>query len=498
MIDDSNIRTLVIEGEEKTAIRIGEKEDSLPGHIFQGEKHDSLICKDGTVRDIKYGAIYNEGIERYVYFDKMEICSLEHIASTHRGNALKIIRNLAIALESADKDFLNLETGVFPLYRIFIYEDDGVFLLSPDIGDVLSLIRRPEEKNSEVNALIRRDSEDNYRLIAQMGELLYYAATGALPYISDDVRLYKYQEFPLSSALGLLSESLDEKTLGFINLILHAKRQEMRDIMGNRSPAKALSWFISRSEMLKWNLGERKKEDYAVLEESEEYKSFSQKAYSGAKRNTFFRKKGTMMIVALIVVAFLSAFLYDYVSALLEPPVSAGEDQEGVVMSFYEAQNSLMLDDMLSAVKKTDVPQETEVMTLYVTSRMRMAYEAYNPMVDIDKWVDAGMPDINPGAVIYGVTDIELERIDEDTIAAHSVWYTPYSKSGDIEDDSTDTENPTYITIYENEVTQVFDFTWNDRGWWNITGAKITEFEEKGEYRVDYIMNEDSPMPQGV
>ena len=94
MIDDSNIRTLVIEGEEKTAIRIGEKEDSLPGHIFQGEKHDSLICKDGTVRDIKYGAIYNEGIERYVYFDKMEICSLEHIASTHRGNALKIIRNL--------------------------------------------------------------------------------------------------------------------------------------------------------------------------------------------------------------------------------------------------------------------------------------------------------------------------------------------------------------------------------------------------------------------
>ena len=365
--------------------------------------------------------------------------------------------------------------------------------MPPDLGDLIGIMRDEETKENEVNRIIQGTAEKQFLLITEMAELLYYAASGIFPFASDEVRGSGYREAPIS-----LFASLPERTEGFISFIFHAKNREMRDIMGNRSPAKALSWFISRSEMLKWNLGERKKEDYAVLEESEEYKSFSQKAYSGAKRNTFFRKKGTMMIVALIVVAFLSAFLYDYVSALLEPPVSAGEDQEGVVMSFYEAQNSLMLDDMLSAVKKTDVPQETEVMTLYVTSRMRMAYEAYNPMVDIDKWIDAGMPDINPGAVIYGVTDIELERIDEDTIAAHSVWYTPYSKSGDIEDDSTDTENPTYITIYENEVTQVFDFTWNDRGWWNITGAKITEFEEKGEYRVDYIMNEDSPMPQGV
>ena len=498
MISDKEIRTLIVEGIERTAIRLGEKEDSLPGHIFQGEKRNSIICKDGVIREIKYGAIYNEGIERYVYFDKMEIFSLEHMATTHRSNALKIIKNLAIAIESADKEFLNLETGVFPLYRIFIYEDDGVFLLSPDIGDVLSLIRTPEEKNGEVNALIRRESEDNYRLIAEMGELLYYAATGELPYISSDVRLYKYQEFPLLSALNILSEKLDEKTSGFINLILHAKRQEMRDIMGNRSPAKALSWFISRSESLKWDLKERKAEDYDAIKESTEYKNFLEKAYSGAKRNTFFRKKGTIIVIALIVALFIGAFLYDYISALLEPPISAGENQEGVIMSFYEAQNNLMVDDMLSAVKKTDIPQETEVMTLYVTSRMRMAYEAYNPMVDIDKWVDAGMPDINPGAVIYGVTDIELERIDEDTIEAHSVWYTPYSSSGDIENDSTDTENPTYITIYKNEVTQVFDFEWNERGWWNITGAEITDFNEVGEYRVDYIIPEDIQRPQGV
>ena len=165
-------------------------------------------------------------------------------------------------------------------------------------------------------------------------------------------------------------------------------------------------------------------------------------------------------------------------------------------MSFYQAQNDLMLDDMLSAVKKTDVPQETEISTLYVTSRMRMAYEVYNPMVNAEDWIASGMPSVNPGAIIYGVTDISLERIDEDTIAAHSTWYTPYSESGDIENDSSDVTDPTYLMIYENEVTQVFDFEWNDRGWWNITGAEITSFEQKDEHRVDYIMNEENPSLQ--
>ena len=496
MVKDTEIRELIIDGEVKTALHLGEKEDSLPRHVFQGEKFDSLIVKDGNVRKIRYGAIHNEGLKRYVYFDKMEIFSLEHLFTSHRKNALTIIRNIAIALESAPKKFLNLETGVFPLYRIFIYEDDGAFLLSPDIGDVLSLLRSEKERSGEINALIRRDSEDNYRLIAEMGELLYYAATGSLPYISDDVRLYKYSEFPLIDALKILGDKLDEKTAGFINLILHAKRQEMRDIMGNNSPSKALSWFISRSLTLSWDLEERKEEDRERIEKSEAFTSFSAKAFSGAKRNTFFRKRGTLILIILIAAALTGTFLYDYITELLRPPVSAGMDQEGVIMSFYQAQNDLMLDDMLSAVKKTDVPQETEISTLYVTSRMRMAYEVYNPMVNAEDWIASGMPSVNPGAIIYGVTDISLERIDEDTIAAHSTWYTPYSESGDIENDSSDVTDPTYLMIYENDVTQVFDFEWNDRGWWNITGAEITSFEQKDEHRVDYIMNEENPSLQ--
>ena len=198
---------------------------------------------------------------------------------------------------------------------------------------------------SEVNALIRRDSEDNYRLIAEMGELLYYAASGELPYISDDVRKYKYREFSLQSALALLSESLEDKTLGFINLILHAKRQEMRDIMGNNSPAKALSWFITRSETLEWNLEERNECDRKKITESDEFRLFSEKAYSGAKRNTFFRKKGTIIIISLVVAIFVGTFLYDYISNLLEPPVSAGLDQEGVIMSFYDGLSQCTLSE---------------------------------------------------------------------------------------------------------------------------------------------------------
>ena len=487
MIKDTEIEKLIVDGKKKTAIRIGEKEESLPSHIFQGEKLDSLIIQDGHVRKVRYEAIHYEAEKRYVYFDDMDLYSLEHLFTTHRKNALNIVRNIAIGLESADKDFLNLETGVFPLYRIFIFGDDGAFLLSPDIGDVISLLRTPEERMSEVNALIRRDSEDNYRLIAEMGELLYYAASGELPYISDDVRKYKYREFSLQSALALLSESLEDKTLGFINLILHAKRQEMRDIMGNNSPAKALSWFITRSETLEWNLEERNECDRKKITESDEFRLFSEKAYSGAKRNTFFRKKGTIIIISLVVAIFVGTFLYDYISNLLEPPISAGLDQEGVIMSFYDGQNRLIVDDMMSAVKGADVPQEMEVMNLFVTSRMRMAYEAINPVVSAPKWLEEGSPDLPMGYTVYGVTDIRMERADEDTVVAYSTWYTPYAEDGETENDGTDTTNPTYSIVFVKEVTQVFDFEWNDRGWWNITGAEITSFEQVDEIRIDYI-----------
>ncbi len=495
MVKDSEIRTLVIEGEEKTAIRIGNKEESLPAHIFQGEKHDSLVIRDGKVEKVRYEAIYNEGEKRYVYFPKMDLFSLDHLSTTHRHNALSIVRNIAIGLESAGESFLNLETGVFPLYRIYICGEDGAFLLSPDIGDVLSLIRTNEERISEVNALIRRDSEDSYRLIAEMGELLYYAAAGDLPYSSDDVRKYKYQEFPLEKALELLNDRLDEKTLGLVNLILHAKRQEMRDIMGNRTPGKALSWFISRTDGLNWDLEEKDGKDYEGLRECTEYKAFEQKAFSGAKRNTFFRKKGTIIAICIIAAALVSAALYDYISRLLEPPVSAGMSQEEVIMRFYEDQNSLMPDSMMSAVKGADVPQENEVMNLYVTSRMRMAYEQINPVVNVDDYLSAENPELITGATVYGVTDIELERVDDDTIIAHSKWYTPYSEDGGTENDGGDVTEPTYTIIFIKDVDQVFDFTWNERGWWNITGAEITKFDEVGSIRADYVKTDHTPIP---
>ena len=54
MVKDTDIRDLIIDGEVKTALHLGEKEDSLPRHVFQGEKFDSLIVKDGNVRKIRY------------------------------------------------------------------------------------------------------------------------------------------------------------------------------------------------------------------------------------------------------------------------------------------------------------------------------------------------------------------------------------------------------------------------------------------------------------
>lgn len=480
MIKAEDIVKLDVDGVVKTAIRIGYKDDSLPSHIFQGGKKEGIIVENGIPRPFLWESITFKDDQRYVYFEDMEVYSLEELFYSKRNLALEIVRNIAIGLENADESFLNLETGVFPLYRIFLLSGSGVLLLPPDIGDVISILRNDEQRMSEVNVLIRRESEQQFKLIMEMAELLYYSASGKLPYQDQDIRHYRYEEYPLGNILSSNKESLDDKTVGLINFILHAKRREMRDIMGNRSAGKALVWFIEKSKGLEWAL--EKGNDFLIssYENTEDYAKFSKRSIDGAKRHDFFRKKGTIISVCSIIAIVIAAFLYDYISSFLEPPATADLDQEEIVAAFYQAQNEIDPTALMDAVKGASIPQENEVTNLYVTGKMRQAYENVEPIIDVNTWISEGMPAIPAYTMIYGVVLDGMERIGENTIRAYSTWYSPYTED-EVEEE---TDDPSSLTIYKNLVEQDFTFTWNDRGWWNITAAPITSNEAAGKISV--------------
>lgn len=461
---------IIRDGQEKTAIWIGNDDMGIPRHLLQGEKKSGIISDGRTIRPWFWDGLCAIEGERYVYFEPCRIRPIYEISTSARRNAMKIVRNIAFALRDTKKDFLDLITGIFPLYRIWIYGESDVLILPPDLGDIFAVMRSDERKEAEVNWIIQGNAEKPFLLITEMAELLYFAAAGCFPFSSEAARESGYKEMPLS-----FYASLPEKTEGLINFIFHAKSREMRDIMGNRDGGENLNWFLIRSESLEWGLENRTEEerDQAILkaESSEEYKAYFQSREKKAKRNAFWRVKGTIIIVATVLTLSIGGFLWSYIGNLLEPPLTKDLEPEGIIEAFYAAQSDCNPDGLMTALKGFDAPQQMEVMNLYVSTRTRMAYESFDPLVNAAEWVSEGKPEVPETSNIYGVVLEEIEQTGENTYQARGIWYTPFPYN---EEETFQTEEGS-IPVYLYEITQSFTFTWNDRGWWNITDSEITE-----------------------
>lgn len=486
MLDYSYIRTLCVDGVEKSGIRIGESNVDMPRHLMQGEKKSGMIISKGNISPWYWEGMVPEGGYRYIYFPKLELSSLKDLSSLKRSHALEIVRNIAIGLNSASSDFLNLETGIFPLYRIFIVNDADVLLLPPDVGNILSLTLEPVERQKCVNHLIKPSAEKGYLLILEMAELLYYALSGYLPYADEDTRRARYKEFPVSDVNKVLDAGLDEKTLGFISVSLGAKAQQMRDIMGNGSAEKALSWFIKNTEDLAWNLRtEQRKVVKPKVKGSLAYIEYKEKTEKKAKFNNFMRIKGTAIIISVVVILAVILIAGDYIKNLLAPPTTKDYDQEEIVAYVYRMQNELNAAELSTCTKGTKMPQENEVTNLFVTTRVREAYEFKTVVVPADRWVAEGKPAIQEGQMVYGVSEYEIERLDDDTLVAYFTLLTPYEYfNGEEEQQETDIIQEE-LYVYEYRIAQTFDFEWNDRGWWNIVDSEFSTVEFVGKEVVE-------------
>ena len=476
---------IVRDGQNKTAIWIGNDDFGIPKHLMQGEKKSGIISDGKELKPWFWDGLCAIDGERYVYFEPCRLRSIYSLSTTARKDALKIVRNIAFALSQTKKDFLDLITGIFPIYRLWIYNDTDVLILPPDLGDIFAIMRTEERKDAEVNRMIQSTAEKPFLLITEMAELLYYAASGVFPFASDTVRGSGYKEAPIS-----LYAKLPEKTEGLINFIFHAKNREMRDIMGNRDGGENLSWFLKRTEDLEWNLDniseEERDRNIEKTENSPEYATFFKERSRIEKRNSFWRVKGTIIIVVTIIVLSVGGFLFNYISNLLEPPETKDLEPVGIIEAFYASQSECMPESLTTAFKGCSAPQEMEVTNLYVSTRTRMAYENFDPLVNAAEWVEEGMPAVPESSTIYGVVVNSITQTGENTYTADATWYTPYP----YDDSETVSATLTSIPVYMYDVTQTFTFTWNDRGWWNITGTEITDNEFLGTEIVEtYPLN---------
>lgn len=479
MINENDIINAKIDGVEKTCIRIGGDEFGLPKHLMQGEKKASYIYKDGKLTQYYWEGLTSINGNKYVYFSPINLIPIMAIGTYERENALSILASFANALLLIPKDEITLESGIIPLWRLYIIKDGGVLILGEDLSNIFSVMREDKERREEVVDFLKKGTEKGFTLISQFTQLLYYSLTTDIPYSDDNVRSYNYKEIPLSFYREGF-KNLDEKTIGFINFVLHAKPLEMRDISGNKTAVENLSWFVSRTENLSWNvLNQDKNESDAIkdkVKNSKEYQNFWEKTEKGARRNRFWRVKGTIIIVSVIIASFTLGFGIPYVKSFFDPPLTKLLEPVDIIYAFYDGQNSLDIQKMTTALKSAKAPQENEVINLFVTTRMRYAHEGFEPVVRADSWLEEGKKAIYEQSFIYGVTNLEITKNGESSFIAKGIWYTPYA----YDEDDDKNEMIDGKTVYKYSVTQRFTFTFNKRGWYNITGLETVESEYLG------------------
>ena len=167
-MEREEIIDIIRDGEKKTAIWIGSDDMGIPKHLMQGEKRNGVISDGKTLREWYWDGLCAIDGERYVYFAPCRLRPIYEISTSARKDALTIVRKTAFALQQMKKDFLDLITGIFPLYRIWIYGENDVLIFPPDLGDIFAIMRTDERKEAEVNRIIQSTAEKPFLLITEM------------------------------------------------------------------------------------------------------------------------------------------------------------------------------------------------------------------------------------------------------------------------------------------------------------------------------------------
>ncbi len=481
MFSNKNIIKIEIENKEYSAIAFSDKNCELPSFLLQGEKKPGYLYTNGKLEPWYWEGFSNYNDKKCLYFEPLEIYPLSQLASSLRNKAPKLIINLAKALNLCDSKFLDLQNGIISAWRIYFTKDDEVLILPRTLSDIFSSTSSEQVRYNNSNSFIHANILPSFTLIDQMAQLFYFAMTSIKPFEYEAIRTNHYKALDLSLLVKALEIDVDSDLVDKINKILHLSLSKTRDISANLNPEFALKWFIERFDNLTWNLEniEDRKITIDDLRKIELTQQIILKLQKREKRIIFWRKRGTVIIISTIVAAFIIGFVGSRINDALQPPYTAGLDQSGIITAYYQAQNDLDVQNLEASLKRgVKSPISNEITTLYVTRQTRMAYERVDSVINPHNWVAEGMPPIDSKKIIYGVDETEITRLNDNQYLATNIFYSPYDLgSNESNEESLDIITPTIFKCYRYEQKQVFTFSYNDRGWYEISDIQTTDFK---------------------
>ncbi len=334
--------------------------------------------------------------------------------------SLPLLSDLASLLNALkEKDYK--PSGLTPA-GIYVTGSNGILIFP---GSVMDLIIKHQEESYRLkwfDPFNHPDIRGENILSFFMGILAYRTFTGELPFSGSSIteireKMRRSKPVPPDlKAPGLAAEISELVMDSIVPGQKHVSIENWKEIFSGCKEENLFPEELSAEEI------EKIKSKAAYLEEKRE------KAF---RRRQFMQKYGKLIAGIAAGIAVAAAVLYSPVKQALKPPVTAGLSPAKVVELYYSSINSLdsetMSDCTSSKTGKSDIK---EVTGMYVIAKVRTGYEGKSGLISAEKWIASGKKPLPPGMSVYGITDLEIKRISEDTFTArYTKWYTEYPQN---------------------------------------------------------------------
>src|SRR5690554_58395 len=123
-----------------SAITIATQDAQLPSYILGGEKAPSYLYDGKELTKWYWKSLSVVDGMRVLTFDPLDLFSFSELATTRRSAALDLTRALAKALTLCDEQFLDLSSGIIPLWRLWATEEGQILILSQDLADLFAAV----------------------------------------------------------------------------------------------------------------------------------------------------------------------------------------------------------------------------------------------------------------------------------------------------------------------------------------------------------------------
>lgn len=468
-----------IDGVKSTCIVLGDTRTHLPGYLLQGKSQVGFSLKNGLVTAISWEGIAIVDGMQCLRLPSMPLYSVWELADKRRGETLSFVRDFIQLLGRMEENYISLESGTIPLWRMYGLEGGGVFLLPPSLSSAIEACMGEQAREASFNNWVHYDLHKPYTLIDQMAQLLYLGATGRVPLANPDTREDHCDILPLR----LLGTNLETDLVRLVDDVLHAKLTEQRDLTGNQQPQQALSWLGEQLATMQWPEHVESEPDAGAVS------LFEERQHKRASRRRFWRKRGWLVVTITAIVLSVGYFTASRIRQALTPPYTYGMSDEQIIAEYYAAQSELdvqKLDASLAPHVKS--PAELEVMNLFVNRQTRQAYENIKAIINVNDWISQGRPAIGSSQGLYGVTDVQIKQVSPDSYQVTSTIYTPFPYD---DGDETAKVRDGYTLAFVYTQRQDFTFETNKRGWRLI--ASITNVDYHKVETIEIPVTPDKP-----